>query len=221
MTVKFQKIYRPVIFLCLLATLQSCGEKVPLPAIKSTYDISYSGNMEIGEKISFQASAPAGSQLLWLFSDGNNSTQVNPEQVFYKLSHNGAAIVDDTVILIVNNDVYHPNVKTFRLRPNVGRLAGVRTWRGGYFSLHGNCCPGITNRSLSDTLFGISVVDSFTLRSWSAVMPYLADSNYYSNERSSGRYNATWLRYTRDTIFFRQRSGSADGWTEITYFHKY
>ncbi|MCF8449654.1 MAG: PKD domain-containing protein [Taibaiella sp.] len=221
MIVKFQKIYRPVIFLCLLAILQSCGEKVPLPAKNSTYDISYTGNMEIGEKIIFQTDAPAGSQLLWLFSDGNSSTLANPEQVFYKLSYNGAAIADDTVTLIVNNDVYHRNVKTFRLRPNVGKLAGMRAWKGGNFSLHGNCCPGFTNHSLNDTLFGISVADSFTLKSWSAVMPYLADSNYYSNERSSGRYNATWLRYTRDTLFFRQRSGTADGWTEITYFHKF
>jgi hypothetical protein len=199
----------------------ACGEKVPLKNPQSAYDITYSGNLYIGQRLKFQSNAPAGSTYLWKFGDGHVSTQVSPEYTYYSIAHNGTTIIDDTVTLIINNDIYRPNYKFFKLKPNVNDVAGNHVWKGGYFSVHGNCCPGLTDHSLADTSFVVSPIDEYAVGAWSGKLVYLADSNYYSNERSSTRYNATWLRYTKDTLFFMQRSGTVDGYAQTTYFHKY
>jgi hypothetical protein len=204
-----------------MALASGCGEKVPLPATNSTYEISYSGNLALGDTIQFQSSTPAGKQVLWKFGDGESALEASPKHVYYSLAHNGNTIVEDTVILIVDNDIYKPNMKFFVLKPGVEKLAGNFSWKGGYFKMYGNCCPGLTDHGLNDTTFAISIVSETSIKTWGTVLPYLPDSNYYSNDRSSaGKYNGTWIRRTPDTLFFRQRAGSADGWAETTYFHK-
>lgn len=216
-----KSIYRLVIAVCIINCLSGCGEKVPLKATRSDYIISTSGNLVIGDTIQFQSSAPAGTECLWKFGDGHVSIEENPRHVYYSVPSNGAAIVEDTVVFIVNNDIYHPNVKLIKLKPGVQKLNGNRLWKGGYFKLFGSCCPGYVNHPLNDTTFDISVADSFTIKTWDTKLPYLADSNYYSNERKANKYNATYIRYTRDTIYFKQRTGNDTAWAETTYFHKY
>lgn len=198
-----------------------CGEKVPLKAHNATYEITYSGELMIGSPIQFQSSAPAGKKLLWQFSDGETSIETAPIHRFYKVSYSGGEIIDDTATLIVDNDIHQPNRIFFRLAPNVPRLIANFNWKGGKFTMHGNCCPGMTNHSLNDTVFRVSMENDMTLKAWGLQLPYLPDSNYYSNFRSASRYNAAWLIYTADTLFFRHTSGNADGWAETSYYHKF
>ncbi|GAA4469934.1 hypothetical protein GCM10023093_30230 [Nemorincola caseinilytica] len=209
-------------FVTALSLLTSC-EKYPVPKTQPYYDVTYSGEMILGEPVSFQSSAPANSTYQWIFGDGNISTQASPKYTYYTLKGTGTEIGDDTVTLIINNDIYHPNIKTFKLKPPVPKITGMRTWRGGRFTTYKNCCPGQTNQTLNDTLFNIAMEDENTVRTWNIRLPYLADSNYFSNERSNGvgRFNSTTLIYTKDTIFFRQRTGTDTGWGETTYFHKF
>jgi hypothetical protein len=221
MSMRLKPIYCCLLTLGLLFLFASCGEKVPLDGHHPAYDISYSGNLILGEPIRFQSSAPAGSSLLWKFGDGTVSTQFSPTYSYYSIAHVGNTIVDDTVVLIVDNDIYHPNIKYFQLKPCVNKVAGNFFWQGGTFAIHGNCCPGLSDHSLPDTTFKVFPVDDYTVSTWSGKLNYLVDSNYYSNERSSSRYNATWLKYTKDTLYFMQRSGTDTGWAEIRYFHKY
>ncbi len=214
-------IYRLVLAVWMINLLTGCGEKVPLPHAKTGYEISYSGNLVIGDTISFQSTAPAGSTFKWTFGDGVTSLEATPKHTYYRAQSSGALIIDDTVTLIVNNDIYYPNMKFLRLKPAVQRVKGTHTWKGGKFTLHGGCCPGLTNHALSDTTFVVTVTDSLTVKTWGTNLPFLADSNYFSNERNVGHFNATWLKYTKDTLFFRQRSGTDTGWAETTYYHKY
>ncbi len=205
----------------LVAGLTGCGEKVPLKAANSTYEISYSGDLVVGSPIQFQSSTPEKKKVLWLFSDGVTSTELAPVHTFYKVSHIGAQIAEDTVTLIVDNDIHHPNRKTFMLAPPVPHLTKNFPWKGGRFTMFGNCCPGLANHVLNDTTFAITKADSNTLRTWGAELPYLADSNYFSNERTATRYNAVWIKYTKDTLYFKQTSGDKDGWAEVSYYHKF
>jgi hypothetical protein len=205
----------------LVALVSGCGEKVPLPARKSTYDISISGDLYLGEPIQFSTNAPSGKRLLWKFGDGETSIETSPIHIYSTVPSNGSAILDDTVTLIVDNDIYQPNTSTFRLKPGIRLLLGTHVWKGGKFTMHGNCCPGYTNHVLADTIFNIAAVDEYTIGTWGNSLPYLADSNYYSNERVTGMYNNTWIKYTTDTIYFNQRSGSQAGWYEVSYYHKY
>jgi hypothetical protein len=107
------------------------------------------------------------------------------------------------------------------LKPGIHWVVGNYTWKGGKFRLFGTCCPGMSNSPLADTVFAVTAWDENTVKAWGNNLRYLADSNYYSNERSTGLYNGTWVIYTRDTLFFRQRTGDANGWAETTYFHKF
>lgn len=203
----------------LLATA-SC-QRYAVPQQQPLYEVTYSGELLLGEPITFQSTAPSNSTFLWLLGDGNESLQQAPTHTFYTLAHNGTEILDDTVTLIINNNIYRPNIKTFRLKPNVEKLKGTHVWKGGYFSLHGNCCAGMADHSLNDTLFGITVTDEYTVKTWGLNLPYLSDSNYYSNDRRASLYNSTRLRYTKDTIYFMQRIGTDTGYAEIRYYHKY
>lgn len=217
----FTQLFRIALAISLVAVVAGCGEKVPLKAKKSTYEISYTGNLLMASPIQFQSSTPAGKSTLWIFSDGETSTEFAPVHKFYKVSHNGTEIIEDTATLIVDNDIYHPNQKTFLLKPAVPVIAATYTWKGGKFTMHGNCCPGLTDHLLNDTTFQVAIQDEYTLKTWGVKLPYLADSNYYSNERTATKYNATWVIYTPDTLFFRQASGDANGWAEVSYYHKY
>jgi len=221
MRINFQTISRLACAILLVVAATGCGEKVPLEAKKSTFDISYSGNQFIGDTIRFQSSAPYGKKLTWKFGDGTTSTETSPQHVYYHVPYVGNTIVEDTVTMIVDNDIYQPNIKLLLLKPGIQKLVANFNWSGGRFTLHGNCCPALTDHVLNDTIFMISAVDEYTIGAWGSSLPYLPDSNYYSNERVTGRYNAVWVAYTPDTLFFKQRSGTKDGWAEITYFHKY
>lgn len=216
-----ETLLRLAISTALVAGLSGCGEKVPLKATNSTYDISYSGDLIVGNAIQFQSSTPEKKKVLWIFSDGVTSAEQSPLHTFYKVSHIGNQIVEDTVTLIVDNDIYHPNRKTFTLLPPVPFITKNFPWKGGKFKMYGSCCPGLTDHALNDTTFAIAKVDSNTVRTWGAELPYLADSNYFSNERTAGRYNAVWIRYTKDTLYFKETSGDKDGWAEVTYYHKF
>ncbi len=204
-----------------LAGLSSCSISDPLPKQQPLYDVSYSGNLIIGDSISFQSSAPANSVFHWTFSNGTESFQAQPRIAFYKSHANGAAIADDTVILVVNNALYRPNIKTFRLKPPVPRVIGNRAWKGGYQKLYGKCCPGLVPQPLNDTTFNTIAIDENTVATWSNNIPWLADSAYFSNERRVGRHNATTLRYTKDTLFFSTRTGNDTSWIEYSWYHKY
>lgn len=214
-------LFRAALVAVLFAGLAGCGEKVPLKATSSTYEISWSGDLVVGSSIQFQSSAPDKKSLLWIFSDGVTTTETSPVHMFYKVSSIGSVQVEDTVTLIVDNDIYHPNRKIFKLLPPVPFIINNFSWKGGKFKMYGNCCPGLSDHALNDTNFVIAKVDSNTVRTWGAELPYLADSNYFSNERAAGRYNAVWLRYTKDTLYFMQTSGDKDGWAEVTYYHKF
>jgi len=203
------------------AFLQSCGEKVPLPQRKSTFDITYSGDLYLGDSIQFQTNAPAGKHLLWLFGDGESSIETSPKHAFLKPPFNGADIALDTVTLIVDHDIYQPNKIAILLKPGIKWVVGNYTWKGGKFRMHGTCCPGLSDHALADTVFPVTAWDEYTVKCWGNNLRYLADSNYYSNERSTGMYNGTWVIYTRDTLFFRQRTGDENGWAETTYYHKF
>ncbi len=211
-------ILRSVPALFLLVLLASCGEKGLIDPRQSIYEVSYTGNLEIGDPIKFQSSAPIGSELRWEFSDGSVYTIESPQHVFYSISSKDGAIVEDTVKLIVDNDIYEPNIRTFLLKPGVSKSAGLYSWTGGYFSVHGNCCPDLSDHVLNDTAFTITAVDDYTLNTWGADLPYLPDSNCYSTVKRVGWYNTTAVQYTKDTSFFIQRSGSSDGWVEVKYF---
>ncbi len=201
--------------------MTGCGEKVPLPHAKTDYNITYTGDLRIGEVIQFQTDAPSTSTFQWSFGDGQTSIEPSPKHIYYRPAAKGATIVEDTVTVIIDNDIYHPNKITLLLTPPVPKVTGTRTWKGGFFSLHANCCPGLNDHSLNDTLFNVINVNPSTVRSWGVNLPYLADSNYFSNERSVGRYNATYVQYTKDTIFFWQRSGTDTGWAEVRYHYKF
>lgn len=205
----------------LFACLTGCGEKVPLKATNSSFEITYSGDLVVGSPIQFQSSTPEKRDVLWIFSDGTTSTEKLPQHTYYKVSHIGAQQVEDTVTLIVDNDIYHPNQKTFRLQPPVPHVVNNFPWKGGKFKMYGTCCPGLSDHALNDTTFAITRVDSNTIKVWGTELPYLADSNYFSNNRVAGRFNAVWVRYTRDTLYFKETSGDKDGWAEVTYYHKF
>lgn len=211
-----------LLFLPALLVVTGC-QRYPVPKEQPYYDVSYSGEMTLGEPISFQSSAPANSTYLWIFGDGNVSTQASPKYTYYSLKHNGTEILDDTVTLVINNDIYRTNIKTFRLKPGVLKVAGGHVWKGGRFTMYKSCCAGLTNHTLNDTVFNVTVTDDTTVRTWDINLRYLADSNYYSNERrpNVGRFNSTTLIYTKDTLYFRQRTGTDTGWAETTYYHKY
>lgn len=205
----------------LLALILAACEKHPVPKQQQLYEVSYSGELILGEPITFQSSAPSTSKFWWKFGDGNESIQQAPTHTYYTLKHNGTEILEDTVTLIVNGDIYRPNTKTFKLKPNVKKVAGTHVWLGGRITKHGNCCPGLVDHALNDTTFGSTIVDDYTVRSWGATLPYLADSNYFSNERTRGLYNAVFIKFTADTLYFKQRVGTDTGYAEMTWFHLY
>jgi|GEM_PF-6458747 len=210
----------PLALLLLLWTSAGC-EKNDVPKQQPTYEISYSGEPELGEPLTFQSTAPAGATYLWEFNDGNFSSQQTPTYTYYTLRNNGADIADDTVTLIVNSDIYRPSYKIFRLKPGVSKVTGTRVWRWGKFITHGSCCPGASSHALNDTTFGVTKTDDYTVKVWGVNLKYLADSNYYSNERSAGWYNATTLIYRKDTMYFIQRTGLDTSWGETVYAHKF
>lgn len=218
MYTKRNSIHRSIVALSLILALASCGEKVPLDNDRSLYEISFTGKQEIGEPMKFQSSAPIGAELQWKFSDGSVYTVESPQHTFYSISRDGDVIVEDTVTLIVNNAIYIPNIKTFLLKPGVSKVAGMNTWTGGYLSVNGDCCPGLTSHVLNDTAFPVAAVDDYTVNTWGVDLPYLVDSNCYSTVKRAGWYNTTMVKYTKDTIYFVQRSGSEDGWIEVSYY---
>jgi hypothetical protein len=217
----FGTLLRVALGASLFACITGCGEKVPLKATNSSFEITYSGDLVVGSPIQFQSSTPEKRDVFWIFSDGTTSLEKAPLHTFYRVSHLGSQQVEDTVTLIVDNDIYHPNQKTFTLLPAVSRITRNFTWKGGRFVMHDSCCPGLTDHTLNDTIFAITRVDSFTVRAWGAELPYMADSNYFSNVRSAGRYNAIWVKYTKDTLYFRETSGDKKGWAENNYYYKF
>lgn len=213
---------KPYIYTTALLALiiAACG-KHPVPKGQQLYEVSYSGEQILGEPMTFQSSAPSNSKFLWIFGDGNESIQQMPTHTYYKLRHDGTTIIEDTVTLIVNNDIYRTNIKSFKLKPNVKKVSGTHVWQGGYISKHGNCCAGLVDHALNDTTFGITIVDEYAVRAYATALPYLADSNYFSNERTRGLYNSIFVRFTKDTLFFKERVGTDTGYFEVRYFHKY
>src|ERR1043165_2257975 len=101
--------YRIALILSIIGFLAGCGEKVPLPHAPTEYKITYSGKQFIGDTIEFSSNAPAKGTYLWKFGDGVESIEEHPRHVYYSTLSNGAAIIADTVVLIVNNDIYNPN----------------------------------------------------------------------------------------------------------------
>lgn len=217
------KLNRHLLLVMIAAMLTGCGEKQNLDTPEPYYDISYTGEAQLGDTLYFTSTAPMNKSHEWDFGNGVTSVELEPRYVFYTMPHNGTTILDDTVTLIVNHAVYRPNIKVIRLRPGISKITGNWVWKGGKVMLYGNCCPGMTAGSLNDTTFAVTAIDTFTVRAGSANLTYLADSNYYSDERhaNTGHYNSTTLRYTPDTLYFTSRNGTDTGWVETTYYHKY
>src|SRR3954465_724319 len=103
--------------------LHGCGEGNNLTYAPTSFNFSVTGNLFRGDTLRFQSSAGDNSVFQWTFGDGNSSTQPSPYHVYYTIAHNNAgAIVSDTVTLVINNDIYHPVIKTINLKPPVPRL---------------------------------------------------------------------------------------------------
>lgn len=210
--------------------MQSCTSGTNIVAAPSSWNFSISGSgssgnstsnvFYIGDTLKFQSTAPDNSVFQWTFGDGNSSTRPTPLYAFYSIPSDSLGnIIDDTVTLVVNNDVYHPVVKTIILKPPVPRISNVWNWTGGYFKKYGTCCPSLSDGPLHDTTFAITKIDDYTVNVFGANIHYRADSNFFSNSSSGLYHNATYLRYTKDTMFFQQNSGTDSGGYVITYYH--
>ena len=204
-----------------LLLLQGCSRGKNIDYGPDSWNFSISGDLYVGDTLKFQSTAPDNSLFQWTFGDGNSSTQAQPRHVFYSIPYNSGGIISDTVTLVVNNDIYHAVVKPINLKPAVPRISKNWSWTGGYFKKYGNCCPTITDHTLNDTTFAISKVDDYTINVWGVSLPFLADSNYFSNVKARPPYNATYVIYKPDTLFFLQSSGDSAGGVMVSYFHKF
>jgi hypothetical protein len=216
-----------VAFLSVSAMLmsQGCGTGNNLETRPTSWNFSISGDVDgsyyLGDTLKFQSTAADNSGFTWTFGDGNRSILAAPTYAYYAIAHDINGIIADTITLVVNNDIYHSVVKPITLKPPVPRIAKPWSWTGGYFKIIGNCCPSIIDHPLADTIFDITKIDDYTIGVWGLSMPYLVDSNYFSNIRSTDTNNATYVIYTRDTLFFKQRTGVDTGGYQVTYFHKF
>jgi len=206
----------------IMLTLQGCGTGTNLVATPNSWNFSISGDLYVGDTLKFQSTAGDNSIFLWTFGDGNSSTQAAPYFAYYSIAHDKyGSIINDTVTLVVNNDIYHSVVKTILLKPPVPRISQSWSWTGGYFKKFGTCCPTLSDHPLSDTNFAITRVDDYTINVWGENLPFLADSNYFSNIKATIPPNFTTVTFTRDTLFFRQSTGTDSGGVVITYYHKF
>ena len=204
-----------------LLLAQSCGTGNNLDARPGAYNFSVTGNLYVGDTLRFQSTAPDNSIFIWTFGDGNSSVSAAPVYAYYKIAHDNLGIISDTVTLIVNNDIYHPVIKPITLKPPVPRISKTWNWAGGYFRKYGNCCPALSDHGLNDTTFSIAKVDDYIIKTWGLNLPFQADSNYFSTLKSTGKNNATYVKYTRDTLYFKQVTGDDSGGYIITYYHKF
>jgi hypothetical protein len=203
-----------------MSVMLGCGKGTTLPAGPGAFNFSVSGDLYMGDTLRFQSTAGDNSVFLWTFGDGHSSSQPAPYHVYYKLPHDqNDNIISDTVTLVVNNDIYHTVMKPLLIKPPVPALNKSWSWTGGYFKKHGTCCPSLSDHPLADTNFAITAVDDYTIRVWGVRLPFLADSNYFSNTKSATYLNATYIIYTPDTLYFQQNSGDTSGGFQVTYWH--
>ena len=207
--------------------LQSCAKGTNIVPSSGSWNFSITGaaangSYYVGDTLKFISTAGDNSIFSWTFGDGNSSLRPTPSFVYYSIAHDTLGnIVSDTVTLVVNNDVYHSVVKTITLKPPVPRICKTWTWTGGYFKKYGTCCPSISDQPLSDTTFAINKINDYTIDVLGTSLPFLADSNYFSNTKAAGFFDATYVIYTGDTLFYHQRTGTDSGGYDVTYFHKF
>jgi len=186
-----------------------------------TYTFFYSGNLWVGDSITFQSTAPANNTFLWTFGDGTTSTQAIPVHIYNSIpliNYNYAA---DTVSLIINNDTAHPIKKALQIAPGIQRVATMRTWQRIHYAGPDN---NVAAYPLPDTSFAINVISDMTISVLGNTLMYnpnYSQSPNYLYISASLIYNPIKLTYSNlsDTLKLSvDQDGGALGGQDYTLY---
>ena len=131
----------------LLCGIFSCNKNTN-KSTTATYHITYTGSCYLGSTIVFSTNAPAGSSLLWKFSDSTTSTEISPAHIFPS-----SGIY--SVKLIINGDSINYLFKSLGIgldSTQMPIISGTKTWS---HSLHFQASPdtGSASGYLIDTIY--------------------------------------------------------------------
>jgi hypothetical protein len=160
-------IWLPLVFsfcFCLLG----CKHDSQLTVSKKLTDsfllnITVTGNLLIGDTISFTSNASDTCTFLWSFGDGTTSTLAHPTHVYsiIPFSSSNTTFTDtfypDTVSLSINSVPTQTCTRYLRILPPVSKIAGMHHWRHCFY---GGPSGSYTTTWVNDTDFAITQSDS-------------------------------------------------------------